>query len=175
MNAYLHQAIPLIPTIYLADDQNAQSFVSIVKLEWWKICQGVERVGDPIIRIGKKRRTFEKIIVLITFFILSVPCSNGSEVMDMSVLQRFISEDESAGSTPCLVIGRAGTPVTGELDDIQSLTHVCSRHHMVCECDPLNFDLLIIHRKTLSYLVVSCRGVIIDCLPYLQTIPFLDY
>lgn len=45
--------------------------------------------------------------------------------MDVSQLQRMLAEDISAGRVPLIVIGDAGTPITGHVDNISRLQELC--------------------------------------------------
>lgn len=48
--------------------------------------------------------------------------------MDVTALQRLISEDISAGRMPLIVIADVGTPITGHVDNIFRIQSLCKTH-----------------------------------------------
>ncbi len=52
---------------------------------------------------------------------------DGRQRMDLGVLEQAIQADRSAGLTPFLVLGSAGTVDTGAIDDLDAIARVC-RH-----------------------------------------------
>ncbi|HEX3436066.1 MAG TPA: aspartate aminotransferase family protein [Pseudacidobacterium sp.] len=51
--------------------------------------------------------------------------TNGCHKMDLSVLEEAIQNDRSAGLTPFLVVGTAGTVDTGAIDDLDLIADLC--------------------------------------------------
>lgn len=49
------------------------------------------------------------------------------ETIDLIALEQLISQDIADGKKPCMVIGRAGTPVTGEVDSLKGLRMLCDK------------------------------------------------
>lgn len=48
--------------------------------------------------------------------------------MDVSLLQRMLSEDIAGGRVPLIVIADAGTPITGHCDNIVRIQELCKLH-----------------------------------------------
>lgn len=48
--------------------------------------------------------------------------------MDVTALQRLISEDITSGRTPLIVIADVGTPITGHVDNILRIQSLCKTH-----------------------------------------------
>lgn len=48
--------------------------------------------------------------------------------MDVSALQKIISDDVSEGRVPLIVIADAGTPITGHIDSIYRIKELCKVH-----------------------------------------------
>ncbi|KAI4455855.1 pyridoxal-dependent decarboxylase domain-containing protein 1 [Holotrichia oblita] len=51
-------------------------------------------------------------------------------IMDVTALQRLISEDISSGRTPLIVIADVGTPITGHVDNILRIQSLCKTHDL---------------------------------------------
>ncbi|GJQ81711.1 hypothetical protein Trydic_g9152 [Trypoxylus dichotomus] len=49
-------------------------------------------------------------------------------IMDITALQRLISEDISSGRTPLIVVADVGTPITGHVDNILRIQSLCKTH-----------------------------------------------
>ncbi|KAJ3397281.1 hypothetical protein HDU92_008822 [Lobulomyces angularis] len=108
LNAFLHHPTMLVPTFYIPDDENCYRICSTILKEWDNITYGVEIAGEPVLRI--------------------VPTLRNSEKLNCEKLEEFITADVKLDRKPCLVIGRAGTPITGELDDIQVLLELKKKY-----------------------------------------------
>lgn len=50
--------------------------------------------------------------------------------IDLKALENAVSADRSAGFTPFLVIGTAGTVDTGAIDDLAGIAAICAEHHL---------------------------------------------
>jgi aromatic-L-amino-acid decarboxylase len=50
--------------------------------------------------------------------------------IDLDALEKAIAEDRSAGFTPFLVIGNAGTVDTGAIDDLSGIAELCAREQL---------------------------------------------
>ncbi|XP_074040837.1 putative pyridoxal-dependent decarboxylase domain-containing protein 2 [Leptinotarsa decemlineata] len=48
--------------------------------------------------------------------------------MDISAMQKMLSDDVTAGRTPLIVIADAGTPVSGHVDNISRIKELCKVH-----------------------------------------------
>ncbi|XP_066930008.1 pyridoxal-dependent decarboxylase domain-containing protein 1-like [Clytia hemisphaerica] len=62
--------------------------------------------------------------------VCSVPCNTmfGSPfTMDVSALERLLTDDVSCGKTPLILIAYAGTPLTGHTDNLSRLREICTQ------------------------------------------------
>jgi glutamate/tyrosine decarboxylase-like PLP-dependent enzyme len=50
--------------------------------------------------------------------------------MDVTALDKMITEDKAAGKTPCIVVACAGTPLVGHTDNIQKIQETCKSNDM---------------------------------------------
>jgi len=66
----------------------------------------------------------------IFFNFLQVACEPHSTKMSISSLEELITEDIAEGKLPALIIARAGSHLTGEIDDLKAIRALCDKHSM---------------------------------------------
>jgi len=59
-----------------------------------------------------------------------VACEPHSTKMSISSLEELITEDIAEGKLPALIIARAGSHLTGEIDDLKAIRALCDKHSM---------------------------------------------
>nr|XP_022319864.1 putative pyridoxal-dependent decarboxylase domain-containing protein 2 isoform X1 [Crassostrea virginica] len=77
--------------------------------------------------------------------ICNVPCSSASgttSIMDVEMLEKLIQDDVAAAKTPVLLVGFAGSPHLGSVDDLQELRKICINHKIWLHVEGNNLALL---------------------------------
>ncbi|KAK6168927.1 hypothetical protein SNE40_020081 [Patella caerulea] len=78
--------------------------------------------------------------------ICTVPCNTmfgGVSKMDVSMLEKLIQDDISAAKKPTLVIGYAGTPQVGQVDNLQRLQEICKTNSIWLHVEGNNLATLM--------------------------------
>ncbi|KAJ3289528.1 Pyridoxal-dependent decarboxylase domain-containing protein 1 [Borealophlyctis nickersoniae] len=100
----------VLPIIYLPDDLNSRALEAELGRAWAQVGAAL---GLPS---AKLRR---------------IPSVANGEGMDLGSLERMIERDfNDKNNKPCMVIGRIGTPVTGESDGTANLRTLCDHYNM---------------------------------------------
>ncbi|ESO89261.1 hypothetical protein LOTGIDRAFT_52276, partial [Lottia gigantea] len=78
--------------------------------------------------------------------ICTVPCNTmfgGTSKMDVSMLEKLIQDDISAAKKPTLLIGYAGTPQVGHVDNLQRLQDICKKNSIWLHVEGNNLATLM--------------------------------
>lgn len=70
--------------------------------------------------------------------------------MDVSYLQKMLVEDITAGRTPLIVIGDAGTPITGHVDNLVRLQEVCKKYEVWLHVRGHSLAAFVLHLNQLN-------------------------
>ncbi len=70
-------------------------------------------------------------MVTLLIFNILVACIEKSEKMDPRKLEELLSLDYSEKNTPCFLLVRTCTDITGETDDFEDLRSICDKNFMV--------------------------------------------
>lgn len=76
-----------------------------------------------------------------------VPCNTmfgASSKMDVAMLEKLIQDDIAAAKTPVLLVGYAGTPVVGHVDNLKRLQEICSINGIWLHVEGNNLASLIL-------------------------------
>ncbi|XP_052834454.1 pyridoxal-dependent decarboxylase domain-containing protein 1 isoform X1 [Octopus bimaculoides] len=70
--------------------------------------------------------------------ISTVPCnsvSGANSKMDVTIFEKLIKDDIAAAKTPVLLVAYAGTPLTGQVDELIKLWQICNNNGIWCHVD----------------------------------------
>lgn len=76
-----------------------------------------------------------------------VPCNTmfgASSKMDVAMLEKLIQDDIAAAKTPVLLVGYAGTPVVGHVDNLKRLQEICALNGIWLHVEGNNLAALIL-------------------------------
>ncbi|OWF47610.1 putative pyridoxal-dependent decarboxylase domain-containing protein 2 [Mizuhopecten yessoensis] len=91
--------------------------------------------------------------------ISTVPCESGanpSSKMDISMLEKLIQDDIAAAKTPALLVAYAGTPLTGQVDDVDHLQDICRKNSIWLHVEGNNLATLTLVSVPTS--ILSCKA-----------------
>ncbi|XP_048764504.2 putative pyridoxal-dependent decarboxylase domain-containing protein 2 isoform X2 [Ostrea edulis] len=77
--------------------------------------------------------------------ICNVPCSTETgttSIMDVQMLEKLIQDDIAAAKTPVLLVGFAGSPHLGSVDDLYELRKICKNHKIWLHVEGNNLAIL---------------------------------
>ncbi|TPX63614.1 hypothetical protein SpCBS45565_g06481 [Spizellomyces sp. 'palustris'] len=111
-----------VPVIYHADDINAKAFEVNLLRSWPAL--------GTVLGFSKAR-------------LRRVPSVQDGETIDLIALDRMVDEDIQEGKKPCMVIARAGTPVTGQFDSLMGLRAICDKCNMWLHVDGMGLAFLV--------------------------------
>ncbi|XP_061167999.1 putative pyridoxal-dependent decarboxylase domain-containing protein 2 isoform X2 [Saccostrea echinata] len=77
--------------------------------------------------------------------ICNVPCcteKGTTSIMDVQMLEKLIQDDISAAKTPVLLVGFAGSPHLGSVDNLQELRKICKDHKIWLHVEGNNLAIL---------------------------------
>ncbi|TPX36595.1 hypothetical protein SmJEL517_g01296 [Synchytrium microbalum] len=98
-----------IPVIYISADTAADDFEATVSV-CWPVVGSFYGIQNVLVR--------------------RISCLRHSEIMDVGDLERAVNADVAAGKRPCLVVGKAGSPIMGQVDDLKALREICDQFGM---------------------------------------------
>ncbi|KAJ3034325.1 hypothetical protein HK097_004544, partial [Rhizophlyctis rosea] len=125
-----------IPTIYYPDSFTSSLIESDLQRAWTTVGLAM---GLPSARMR------------------SVQCLEGGEGMDLKVLEEIVQRDLGEGCQPVLVLGRVGTPVTGQSDDPAGLRAICDKYDMWLHLEGPSLSLLMLPQQTLPTSVAGAK------------------
>ncbi|KND01289.1 uncharacterized protein SPPG_09084 [Spizellomyces punctatus DAOM BR117] len=111
-----------VRVIYHADDINAKAFEVHLLRSWPAL--------GTVLGFSKAR-------------LRRVPSVQDGETIDLIALDRMVDEDIQEGKKPCMVIARAGTPVTGQFDSLMGLRAICDKCNMWLHVDGMGLAFLV--------------------------------
>ncbi|KAL5253903.1 hypothetical protein ACHWQZ_G013608 [Mnemiopsis leidyi] len=96
--------------------------------------EDAELYSSPIL----SRFYLPKSVISVVPYNISSP---NSRTLDIKAFERLVSDDVACGKLPMLAVTTIGTEVTGHIDNIPAIKHMCDRHgiwlHAKGSCSPL--------------------------------------